>query len=141
MDVIIWLIVAALAIVLEIISLGLTTIWFAGGAVVTAVAAHFGASWFLQIIIFAATSVTLLILTRPLAKKVLAKKEDTNIDSFIGKKVLVISDIGGSLEMGTVKMNGLEWSAVAEGEEAIEKGTYVYVKAIDGNKLIVSANE
>lgn len=141
MDVIIWLIVAAVSIVLEIISLGLTTIWFAGGALVTALAAYYEVSWFLQIIIFTATSLVLLIITRPLAKKALSKNENTNIDSFIGKEVLVLSDIDGKRELGTVKMNGIEWSAIAESDETIEKGNYVTVKAIDGNKLIVSTNK
>lgn len=39
---IIWLVIAAIMIVLEIISLGLTTIWFAGGALIAALAAWLG---------------------------------------------------------------------------------------------------
>ena len=41
MSVVIWLAVAAVMIVVEIVSLGLTSIWFAGGALVAALVACF----------------------------------------------------------------------------------------------------
>lgn len=138
MDALIWLVVAIAAIIFEIISLGLTSIWFAGGAILTAVLALLGLSWILQILVFTATSILLLILTRPIARKFFDNKTNTNIDSLIGKKVLVISDINGEIEVGKIMLNEIEWSAIADGEEKISKGNYVYVKAIDGNKLIVS---
>lgn len=140
MDIFLWLVVAAIMVVFEIISLGLTTIWFAGGAVASAITAYLGAGMILQIIVFVVVSLLLLIFTRPIAAKHLMKgNEPTNIDSFIGTVVDVLEDINGRKE-GLVKLNGLEWSAVSENDEQLKAGEEAVVKAISGNKLIVKKN-
>lgn len=137
MEIALWLIVAAIMVVLECISLGLTTIWFAGGALAAAIAAYFDVQVTIQIIVFIVVSLLMLVFTRPVAKKHLMKEiEPTNIDSFIGMVVDVLEDINGRRE-GLVRLNGLEWSAVAENDEMIAQGEEAVVKAIAGNKLIV----
>ncbi len=141
MDFIIWLVVAAFMIVIELATLGLTTIWFAGGAIAAAIAAVLGANWIIQMLIFAVLSLVLLIFTRPIAAKLLVKTEDTNIDSYIGKEVLVLAPIEKSKDGGLVRMNGLEWSAETNDDTVLAEGSYVYVKAIEGNRLIVSEKE
>ena len=71
MTVMYWLGAAAIFVVIEIITMGLTTIWFAGGALVGAVMAAFSLPLWSQIIAFVIVSVILLILTRPWALKYL----------------------------------------------------------------------
>lgn len=44
-----WLIASAVFLLIEILTLGLTSIWFAGGAVVAAIAALFGVPFLVQI--------------------------------------------------------------------------------------------
>lgn len=138
MDFILWLVVAGIMIILEMISLGLTTIWFAIGAIATALVAYLGAGWFIQIIVFAAISLLMLFITRPIVQKHLMKNVPTNIDSLIGKRVIVLSDVNGELGVGKVSINGLEWSAIAEGNEQLKKDEEAIVKAIEGNKVIIS---
>ena len=136
---VIWLIATAVFIVLEIISLGLTTIWFAGGALISAIAAYFGAHWLVQIIIFAAVSLILLFVTRPIAVKHLMKEpEKTNVDELIGKTGYVIKTINNLKSEGSVKLNGMDWTARSKDDEIIEENEEVIVDSISGVKLIVT---
>lgn len=141
MDVIIWLIIAAILIVSEIVSLGLTSIWFAGGAIVAAVVAHFGAHWIIQILVFAVVSFVLLILTRPIAQKHLMKDlEKTNIDGLIGTIGLVTETIDNTKAEGVVILDGKEWTARSVNGDIIEKDSNVKVDSISGVKLMVTKN-
>lgn len=138
MNLIIWLAVAAVMIILEIVSLGLTTIWFAGGALVAALVAFLGGKLMLQIAVFAVVSLVFLVFTRPIAQKHLMKNtEKTNVESLIGKIGIVTADIHNLKSEGTVKLNGLEWSARSEDDTDIPAGNQVEVRAVSGVKLIV----
>lgn len=139
MDVVVWLAVAAVMIIAEIVSLGLTSIWFAGGALVAALVACFADGWMLQVVIFAVVSLVLLIFTKPIAQKHLMKNpEKTNVEGLIGEKAYVTEEINNIKSKGAVKLKGLEWSARSENEEVIAADTEVVVKAVSGVKLIVS---
>ena len=136
---VIWLIAAAVLIVMEIISLGLTTIWFAGGALVAALTAYLGLHWLVQILIFAVISLLLLFITRPLAVKHLMKEpEKTNIEGLIGKSGYVTKTINNLKAEGEVKLNGMEWTARSKDDSVIEKDEKVVVDSISGVKLIVT---
>lgn len=134
-----WLLLAAILIVTEIVSLGLTTIWFAGGAFVAAIAAIGGANLVVQIILFFVVSIGLLLITRPLAVKHLdSKTEKTNAEGLIGKTAVVLQEINNLKETGQAKINGMEWTARAKNnEDVILVGTAVKVVEIQGVKLIV----
>ena len=135
---IIWLVIAAIMIVLEIISLGLTTIWFAGGALIAALAAWLGAHWVIQILVFAAVSLVLLIFTRPVAvKKMMKDIEKTNAEGLIGTVGLVTTTIDNRKSEGVVKLDGKEWWSRSADDSVIEAGNQVVVKEISGVKLIV----
>lgn len=139
LEVIIWLVLVAVLVVIEIISLGLTTIWFAGGALVAAIVAGFNGPIWLQVILFLIVSIALLIFTRPLAEKHLnSKLEKTNIDSLVGSKAIVLSTINNIEGTGQIKLNGVEWSAKnVEEDSIITEGTQVIVTEIQGVKAIV----
>ena len=139
MEVLCWLLLAAIFILFEIVSLGLTTIWFAGGTFVAAIVAACGANVPLQVLCFVVVSVLLLIFTRPIAVKHLDSKiEKTNAEALIDKNAVVLSDINNMESMGKVKVNGMEWTARArEDSLIIPKGETVRIVAIEGVKLIV----
>jgi membrane protein implicated in regulation of membrane protease activity len=138
----VWLIIAFVLAVIEAFSLGLTTIWFAGGAVVAVVAALLGASVPLQVVIFVVVSILLLVLTRPWAMKHFKTKlENTNIDAVIGKEAMVTKDIS-PFSAGEARLNGLTWVALATDKNlTISAGTPVRVDAVEGVKLIVTPLE
>lgn len=133
-----WLIVLAVLIFIEIITLGLTTIWFAGGALVAFIVSLFYDNLLLEIIVFLVVSLVLLYFTRPLViKHFNPKRTRTNYEGVIGKEALVIVTIDNFNAMGQVIVDGQEWSAKSQEGEVIEKGSKVYVKDVVGVKLIV----
>lgn len=80
----IWLIILVVCIVVELITMGLTTIWFAGGALIAAIAAALSLPLWLQILLFLAVSLVLLYLTRPVAVKYFNKdRVKTNAESLV----------------------------------------------------------
>ncbi|MBR5317588.1 MAG: NfeD family protein [Lachnospiraceae bacterium] len=135
----VWLAALAVFVVIEIATMGLTTIWFAGGALVALVLAMLQVSFYVQIGAFLVISIVLLVSTRPLAMKFFNQERvKTNIDSIIGKKAIVLAEINNLKEEGKVSVNGMEWSARAyEDGCVIPAGAVVEVKEIRGVKLIV----
>ena len=67
--IIIWLVVLIVAIVVEVATMGLTSIWFAGGALVAVLSAVLGLPIFLQVLLFFMVSLLMLFFTRPVAVK------------------------------------------------------------------------
>lgn len=135
----IWLVVFVVCIIAEIISMGLTTIWFAGGSLIAAVAAAIGTPLWMQILLFAAVSLVLLYFTRPIAVKYFNKdRVKTNAESLVGKQAIVISEIDNLQGIGQVTVGGREWSArtTAEGI-TLPVGSVVIVRSISGVKLMV----
>ena len=64
-----WLVLLIVCIGIEVLTLGLTTIWFAGGALVAIFASLLYAPVFVQIILFFLVSLLMLFFTRPIAVK------------------------------------------------------------------------
>lgn len=138
-----WLIIFVACIVIEIITMGLTTIWFAGGSLVAAVSAAFSAPLWLQLLLFVAVSFVLLYFTRPIAVKYFNKDRiKTNVESLIGKQAIVISEIDNLQGIGQVTVGGQEWSArtVKDGI-TLPVGCVVVIRAINGVKLMVEEKE
>ena len=94
MDAILWLAAVVVLLVIEIATLGLTTIWFAGGALIAGIAAVAGAGRVVQFVLFLIVSLILLIFTRPIAMRYLnTNRTRTNAESLIGKEAVVTQTI------------------------------------------------
>ena len=133
-----WIAVILLMLVIELFTMGLTTIWFAGGAVVAAAMSLLGFNLPVQLGVFVGVSLILLFCTRPVAKDYLNSRTlRTNADSYIGKSAVVIHEINNMLATGEVQINGVFWSARSLNGDVIESGETVRVHRIDGVKLIV----
>ncbi len=138
MEGVFWLFIVVVMAIIEIITLGLTTIWFAGGALVAFIASLLGANLIVQIVLFIVVSVGLLALTRPLAVRFLNKdRESTNAESLIGKRAVVKQEIDNLNAQGMVCVNGQEWTARAYEEKIIPEGVTVEIMEISGVKLLV----
>lgn len=137
-----WLVVIVVMAIIEIITLGLTTIWFAGGALVAFIACLFGAELPVQIVLFIAVSVLLLAFTRPFAVKFINKgKIATNAESLIGKNAIVLEEIDNLKAQGVATVNGQEWTARSVEDTVIAKDAVVEIVEIKGVKLMVKAKE
>jgi membrane protein implicated in regulation of membrane protease activity len=135
---IMWIALAIIFIIIEVMTLGLATIWFAGGAVAAAVSTMFTSSLLIQVIIFLVVSVVLLYFTKSLRKKLKIGKEKTNVDALIGKSGFVMETISPAA-FGQVKVEGIIWTAMSkEHETVIEAGTEISVVGVEGVKLIVA---
>ena len=135
-----WLVVFILLILIELATMGLTTIWFAGGAVAGFVASMLGANVVIQAAAFFAVSILLLFFTRPFAVRYInSNKTKTNVDGLIGQEALVLEDINNIRETGCARLEGKEWTASSMNDTVIPKDTVVTVERIEGVKLIVKA--
>ena len=139
MQAVVWLGLLVILLAAEAVTLGLTTIWFAGGALAAFVFSLAGADLLVQIIAFCAVSVVLLIFTRPVAVRWLYRdRVKTNAESLIGASAVVTETIDNLAGSGQVQVRGQFWSARAEEESAvIEKDRVVRIQKISGVKLIV----
>lgn len=135
----IWLTLAIVFAITEVVTVGLTTIWFSLGALVSLLLVICGVDNItVQIVVFVLVSLLSLIATRPLVKKYINKKvQPTNADRCIGKEAFVTEEINNMLSKGAVKVNGVEWSARSEDNSVIEIGKKVKIISIDGVKVIV----
>lgn len=137
--IILWFIVLIAAIVIEVATLGLTTIWFAGGALVALIAAACGLPVVVQILLFAAISLLLLVFTRPIAMKYFNRdRVRTNVESIVGRQGVVTEEIDNLQAKGHVTVGGQEWTARSVDDAVhIAKDAVVEVTAVSGVKLIV----
>lgn len=137
---VLWLILLIVFIVIELLTMGLTTFWFAIGSVAAAIASWLNAPFWLQFVLFLAVSLVLLIFTRPVAMKYFNKdREKTNAESLIGKNAVVTSEIDNIEGVGQVTVSGQVWSAYSADEnKKIHPGTVVVIQKIHGVKLMVA---
>lgn len=135
---IMWLVLLIVFAASEAITVGLTTIWFAAGALVSLIAALLGGPLWIQITLFLAVSLLCLAAARPLAKKHLNDKvEPTNADRVIGAEAQVTEDIDNIHGKGAVIIRGITWSARSQDGGPVAAGTMVKVMRIEGVKVFV----
>ena len=140
---ILWIIILVMAIIIEVPTMGLTTIWFAGGAIAALIMELLGVSTYLQIAAFLVVSLALLYFTRPMAVKYFnMERTKTNIDCLIGRQAVVTEEVHNLNGTGKVTVAGQEWSARSIDEQLfLEKGKIVKIVEIKGVKLIVEAGQ
>lgn len=133
-----WGVIFVLAVMAEVLTLQLTSIWFAVGAAGAFAGAFFGLGLTGQLAIFVLVSFFLLIITRPLLSKLKVKKAPPmNAEKDIGSSAVVIQEVNPDLGTGRVRVNGVDWIAVSDTGEILPEKSIVTVIRIDGAKLIV----
>ena len=133
-----WLVLLVLFAAAEGVTVGLTSIWFAAGALVALIAALLGWPLWVQLTLFLAVSLLCLLAVRPLAKRHLNDKvEPTNADRVIGTEAQVTEDIDNIHGKGAVIIRGMTWSARSQDGGPIATGTMVRVLRIEGVKVFV----
>ena len=142
MNSIYWLIALAVFLAFEIATLGLTTIWFSGGALIAFFISLFVDNFVLELVAFLIVSFVLLFFTRPVAAKYFNKQRTkTNYESLIGKEAKITMTVDNFNASGQAVLNGQEWAARSVDDRVIEPGERVIVRNISGVKLIVEVEE
>lgn len=137
-DYIIWLVVVIGFGVAEAATLGLTSIWFAVGALAAMVCAMVHAPLWLQIVVFVAVSLLCLAFVRKhFQGRFNRNREKTNADRILGHRGLVLEAIDNQQAAGTVKVDGTVWTARSKSGQPIPAGAEVRIDAIEGVKVIV----
>lgn len=139
----VWLGLLILFLVIEIATVGLTTIWLAGGALGALILDLAGLNLWWQIGAFLVVSFTMLVFTRPFVVKYInSHHEKTNYEGIIGKVVRITEKVDNLQQTGTAVVNGLEWTTRAERDDVIlDPGDLAKVVNISGVKLIVKKYE
>lgn len=134
----IWLAVTAAALIIEFITSEMVSVWFVGGGLIAMLLAGIGLNWYFHVPAFIVVSFVLMLCFRRLVMQKLNKAaEKTNAETVIGKEFELLSDIKFN-EAGSIKVNGVVWTAIAEDEHTeIPAGKIVVVLKIEGNKYIV----
>lgn len=140
-----WIALAMIMTVIEVVTVTFFFIWIAIGAVVAIIAGYLGVIMWLQLVIFVLVSVILIIATRPLAKKLCMTNANIKHtkESLIGKMVVVTKDIDNLKNAGEVKVDGVFWRAKSEEDSKVyPRGTEkLCIKSVEGLKLVVGENE
>ncbi len=135
----IWLGTIIVTLVIEIITVGLTSIWLTGGGVAALIVCGLGGPWYLQLAAFFIVTFLLLYFTRPWAMKYInSRKTSTNYEEAIGRQVRVVEKVENHMDTGKVIYNGIEWTARAKDDAVLfEPEEMAKVVDVQGVKLIL----
>lgn len=133
-----WLCAAVLFGVVEAVTAGLVSVWFAAGSVGAFFAALADLSVTVQLVIFAVVSAAALAVSRPLAARLgRGQHVPTNADRVLGRTAGVTEDIDNDAATGAVYVDGKTWTARSGGGEVIPAGSRVEIQRMEGVKLFV----
>ncbi|MDY7230954.1 NfeD family protein [Hyalangium rubrum] len=133
-----WIVAALVLGALEIKLSGFVTLWFAVGALASALAAAVGVGIDGQLLLFTLVSAALFAASRTIFKRAFMRSASpmkTGVEAMVGQEAVVTESLAEP-HGGTVRINGELWMArslsgpVAEGER-------VTVEQVDGLKLWV----
>lgn len=127
-----------LAVIIEIATTDLTSIWFSIGALFALIFNLFVKDTLiaLQVCIFAVISIVAILVLKPIVKKKMnANAVETNVSALIGKTVVVVQAISPNFP-GAIKAEGIEWTAISD-EDSFEPGDLVEIVNITGNTFMV----
>lgn len=141
--IVLWVVLIIVFIIGELISVGLTSIWFAAGALIALIAAVIGAGPVVQFVLFLAVSIILLASTRSWAQKYInSRTQSTNADRIIGERIRIAERVSNIDQTGMALVQGKEWTVRTRTDsETIEEGQYARVVEISGVKLIVEKED
>ncbi len=134
----VWLAITVIAIIVEVATTEMLSIWFAGGGLLAMLATALGALLIVQICVFVVVSLILLVIFRKMVLKKLSKNEtNLNADSAVGMEFELLTPIEFN-SPGSIKVNDVVWNVVSENQtKTIPEKTIVKVVGLKGNKYIV----
>ncbi len=134
-----WLVLTVIFLIVEASTVGIVSAWFAAGALCAMGTALLEWKLWIQVVVFAVVSVTLLLSLRPILRKYFTPKlTRTNVDAVIGTRGLIIEAVDNLEGTGRIKLGGMEWSARSTNGQKIPVGTLAKVDKIEGVKVFLT---
>lgn len=137
-DWLIWIIIGAAFLIVEMLNAGFGIICFGLGAFVAALLAACGLGLLWQLAGLAVGSFLSFIFIRPIMVKWLDGKKNkakTNLDSMVGRKAVAVQDFEDG--RGRVAIDGTDWMAESAPSVVVMKGDYVEITGRESNKVFV----
>ena len=117
-----WLALLIILLIIEIITVGLTSIWAAGGALAALILNILGIPLAGQVVVFFVVTFVLLYFTRPFAVRFInTQRVKTNYEGIIGKTIRIAETVDNINQTGMAVVNGQEWTVRAEKDEEDRK--------------------
>ena len=134
----IWIAVLVMAVIIEVITDQLISIWFVPASIIATIMDFCDANIIWQIIVFLVVSAVGIVLAKTFLSKLISKEDTrTNIEAIIGEKCIVIEKVDNFAGCGQVKVKGQVWSARSVCEDDVfDVGDVLSVVAIEGVKVI-----
>ena len=133
----VWLVIAAIAAIIEAVSFWLITLWFFIGALAAFVVAFLGGPLVAQLVVFLVVSIACLVLLRPVIIKNRERGKEHE-SSPIGSNAVVIETIDNDAMRGRIETpDHMTWAAISSDGSIIEAGERVRVVDSKSIKLIV----
>ena len=127
-----WVAVTIICVVIESLTLALTTIWFGISAFLMVFLAFTPLPFPAQLFIFVAVALVLLIFTRPVVKQKLSQKKIVTNYERISGQIAVVTKRITARDKGSVKINGMEWTAAVRQDIVLEEGSKCIIEEIAG---------
>lgn len=134
---ILWIVLAATFVVLEIATMAFVAIYLALGSIAAAIVAGLGGELVWQLVAFVVTGLVLLALTRPVLKRRLESPDVAmNVDRMVGRSGIVTIPVDNDANTGQIRVGTEYWTA-RRPEEARSGGTIpadarVRIVAVEG---------
>lgn len=135
-----WLVAAIVLFILEVITPGFVLANFGVACLAAAIAAWFGGSLTIQVVVFAAACLASFVALRPLLRRTLergTKQTRTNVDALTGRMGRVTDAIPQAPEVGRVQIDGDNWRAMSVHGGPILAGCTVRIVRVDSTTVIV----
>lgn len=142
MDIYLWLAVGIVSFVVELLTVGLISIWFVLGALVALLLALLDLHIAIQVVAFVVVSLICIFCFRNYWVKHLKDNFiPTNLDAYVGKEVVVFEEINDSANTGIIKINGQLWSAKSIDGTVYAVNEKVIVDKLVGNTIYVKKGD
>lgn len=140
---ILWLSVALLAGIFEMLSLTFGSIFVSIAALFALLAGYLGVWWLWQVVVFAASLVLLLLLLRPRLLQKMGSKQfiPSRAAKTVGQWGIVTERIDPVRGLGRVEVGGEDWAATSKGQAPIQQGAEILVEDTQGIVLVVMEKE
>ena len=133
----VWLLAVIGFLVLEALTVNMTSIWFAIGSAAALISCLAVQSFRVQSIIFVVISVVCLIAFKPLTARLHKAATPTNGDRNLGREVVVLTEVTAE-NSGRVRLDGVDWNARSNTPgEVFAPGEHCRVVSIQSTLLLV----